>query len=1005
MRKIILLMLTAVVFTIQSVYAGVLANSEILYNGRKNLADPVFTRSLQLDSGIGLAVRYILENSGIPDQSIKIEILRAALEAQEQLPNAQASVADISSDKLYASLVMYDLVSQTGIFTSDEIASLEKSLTTVLSHYLDSDICNWEDDYWSLGASALRISASCILFAFNFSDNSDAGKYLRHGRQILEKNINESIDSEGAWTANSPGYAGEAIEYIVLSAMALRENGFTNYFSDPRLRDILLYEMHLLPPQQCPQVRNVFMIMGAGQTNPGVNHGGTAVIAATELYPYFPNEASNLIWFWNQCGNPVTPLGLLYIDTSIPYMMPDGNSLLAGNGIAVLRDDFATARESAVFLKFNGLRGISDREGNNHGDQGDFSFIWSGIPFVVHDGYVQDDYSEDIMNRMAWRHSVVQYESAGNIPIIPETMYKNQHLMQDTSIQGVEPADFYPDGINQFLTTDMIDYVVGEMQPDDYSLNAESYYRHFLFLKPDALLIWDQIESSFPLEWNLWLPVEYAEEENNMLNLYTRNNSGLHIVFAGDDSLEYEIDRPQHEKTWNWPVIMRSDFGRGTVTLLTVDLIGGASADSTGFGIHVLQNILYQQGEPGLIGIIGGDGATAEILAQLRINFNSIEPQELSAIDLSAYNIIIVDDTGSGKQESNLAETIGKIQDFARNGGNIVWMKRTLQKSDVPGMSNRGLVPGMLGFGSATIEFTEEITPEDITISDDPVWLKPNLIEPSSWFDWFSSSLPDSSMFGVSGGISFDVPVSWSDSWKVLAAVKNTFPVKTYANEAIGEPSRIRVKHPGSKDFFTLFLPRRTGSGYNFNVTGSGPGFVSFADPVTTWEVKAGRTNWTDANLSVKISRENGFPVLYAFDCTYINFESEEISSESPISIYYSAREDRGVIFSPMHTTIRYKGGSIKLHAGEVAFRGLRGNLAIERQSYITMIRTVDSGGYPVASVRAELDGRFAGETDSRGRLPVRWNTIQPQILLNYHGAQTVGSLVPGEMEFRIPVE
>ena len=236
--------------------------------------------------------------------------------------------------------------------------------------------------------------------------------------------------------------------------------------------------------------------------------------------------------------------------------------------------------------------------------------------------------------------------------------------------------------------------------------------------------------------------------------------------------------KPPSEKTWDWPFIMRSDFGRGSVTLVAVDLVSGALSDSTAFALNVLQNIFSQQEESGLIGLIGGDGATAAMLAQLRISFNSLEPQDLAASDLSAYSMLIIDDIGSGTQESGLAENIGNLHDFIRNGGNAVWMKRTRQKSGIPGMSNRGLIPGMLGFGSATIEFSDESMPEDIIIAEDPVWLKPNLIEPDSWFEWFSSSLPDSGIFGSSTGISFDVPTSWSDSWKVLASVKKNISGK-----------------------------------------------------------------------------------------------------------------------------------------------------------------------------------------------------------------------------------
>ena len=1001
MKRKIYYIICILLFTLVNsyyIYAGVLVESGTIMNGRRNFTDPLFNVSIHFDSGIGYAVNYLLTGEEDIGQSVKVEILRAALSAQENISQARAITEDVSSKKMYEALLMFDLVSQSGLFNSDERAGLKKSLHTVLSHYMNKEIFNWDDDYRILGVSAMRIGASCAIYALNFQEDPDSEIYLNYSIRCFQKNLANSIDDYGAWVTDSPGYAGEAVDYMIFTAKALKNGGFPDYFSDARLKNLLMYEMNLLPPQQCPLIKEVFMIPGAGQTDPVINHGGTAVIASTDLYKYFPDEASYLIWYWNQCGNPKNPLGILFIDTSIPYMRPDIKSRVAGGGMAVLSDNYATPKESMLFVDFGDAGGTFDREGHDHSGHGDFSFVWNGIPLVVHDGYTNDECSENLINRQAWRHSLVLYQGAGDSPVIPESIYINNPVEPDTTGNGTPPADFYPDGISQFLTTDLVDYVSGPVRLAQSDMPAPFHYRHFLFLKPDALLIWDQIETPFPLEWNVWMPVNNSQDEGNILKIYSNNNVELHILFAGDNDVNFEIDKPYDVKTWDWPFIMRSEFGSGEITYLSLDLTNYALDGSSTFAMDVLQNIIFQYGEPELTGLITENSKAAEILNRFHLNFDNIEPADMGTVDLSQYSLLLIDCT----RAYEINEYIWKIHDYISSGGNVVWICRSPSDTKPQNISGPGSIPVSLAYGSCSVSFSDESDiRERITITDDPIWQKPNLITPDSWIEWISKNMLEGN---ENKPFALHVPPAWSDSWKVLASVKNSFPVKSYANDILGIPSRIRVKHPGSKDFFTLLLPRITGESYNFDVINHGPGYVSFADPVTTWEISAGENSWTDANLSVKITNQGGFETLYAFDCTYIDLETERISSESPMTIYYSPKEDRGTILTSSKNTIKHNETEMKLYAGEITFYGLNGALTTERTVFVTELHVIDREGNPVRRARVYNGDRFIGSTDKEGNLPVRWKDQQPEVGVKFRNEVSTGLLVPGKMEIVIAV-
>jgi hypothetical protein len=983
-----------------AVFAGLLATEGNVENGRKNVTNLQLTSSVDFNSGIGYAVNLILTGEADLGQTVKIEILRSALAAFSNISEAGFVFSDVSSEKMYEALVMYDLVSQYNLFNEEEKASLKMSISAVLAKYLDSGICDWEDGYWSLGVTPMRIVASSALYALNFPEDPNSERYLRHSMVHLQNNLNNSIDSYGAWITDSPGFAGYAIEYIVVTAKLLRNNGFQDHFGNPNLKNLLLYEMNLLPPPQSPLVRNVFKVPGAGRTDPGVNYGVNAASAAADIYPFFPDEASNIIWYWNQCGNPSDALGVLFIDTSIPYMMPESGSRVAGGGMAVMRDNFTRPDESVVFAGFGDADGIPDREKHDHSDHGDFSFVWSGIPIIVHDGYTGIGCSESLMNRAAWRHSIAQYEGAGNSPVVPESIVRTVESADGTAA-GVSVADVYTDGIRQYLSSEMVDYVSGNVRLAQSDMPIPGHLRHFLFIKPDALLIYDQFKSPFPVEWNLWMPVDNARAEGNMLNLFAANDVELQVLFAGEESLDYTIEKALPEKKADWPLVMRSEYGSGRVTYVSIDLFGGelgASSVSKAF----LENMVYQNGEPVEKGIVTSNLKLQEQLASLDLRFDYIMPSELSYLDLEKYSMLVIDPPVRGVDESVLNKNIGKINEYISLGGHVVWVNGSSGKLRAFGTSGGGFIPNILEINSCDADLTElEWTGANLTVNEDPLWLRPNIINKDSLLIWITgkSSADESGDMRIS---SENMPASWSDSWKVLASANITYPVRSYSNESIGEPSRIRVKQSGAEEFFTLLLPRKTGEPYRFNIKDNERGFVSFEDPVTTWEVKAGETYWTDANLSVKISSEGGFGTLYAFDCTFMTSESDEIVAEAPLSIYYSSKDDSGTITTATNNAIRYSRGGMKIHAGEIRFSGLKENLVVERVAYVTTLKVLNIQRETVRGADVSVNGAYIGKTAADGTIPIRWNGSQPEVSVNHLGSGTSALLVPGMQDIVI---
>ncbi len=982
---------------------GVLVTDYDIVNGRKNMPESLFADALEGDTGVAHAVRALLTGDQNAGREARAFMMRAGIEAVENLPEARGLFTDVSAARLYEVLVTLDLLPERALFTGMEAESLQRTLKQVLDHYRQREHFPWEDERWHLGSTALRLIAAEALYAFNFPGDIDADEYRRHALRYFERNLAGGSGPDGSWTVDSPGYTDEAVEYLVLAAKAFRNSGLQDVFSNPRFAAILVHETRIQPPVMSPLVAGAFMSVPAGATMIGENHGDAVMMAAPDIRNHNPEAASRLAWFWDVCGRPVSPLGVLFIDTAVQEDPPALGSMPAGGGVALFRNMGGTADETTVYVNYGPPAGTPDRDRHRHEDAGDFSFVWNGMPLIIHNGWSTDSCTNDLINRAPWRHSIVLPTEAGDTPIVPASLYRSSSTVRNITGTGAHPGDMFPDGINQFFSHDMLDYVVGEAGVSGRSIPPASHFRHVLFLKPDALLVWDEIESSFPIEWNIWFPGENAWSEGNVLHMNTRQNVDLQVHFAGDAELDVTTETFPEEITWDWPLVLRSEHGEGSVVVCTLGLFRNARTDSSGMRGAMLANLLEGAGSRGPVGLLTDNIHLVETAARLGVPYELLSFDGAGNIDLSHFGAIVTGGPTSAENDRTFLTYAWKFRDYIANGGHMVFF-------DNPGASwmsgsvmGEGVLPHDIAFGSCGV--TIDSTGADLKLYDATMWTTPNIITADSLGSWLVDSL------GPSGGLIGKrhvetLPVAWSDAWQVLASLPETFHPEPPDNPLFGSPSRVRVRHAASKDFFTLFLPRRIGEqAYLFDVKRTEPGFVSFANPTTTWEIKAGETIWTDANISVMVD-SLGVRTCFAFDCTYMRVGAEIFQAARPMSIFYSETSRTCRIMSAANNVVSYSRAELRISAGEIEISDPFGRLrdtSVSRRSYLTALRVVDSRGTPLEKARVHGESRLMGVTGADGSLPIPWKDGPPTVRVTWRGYEAVTPLRPGAVEVTIP--
>jgi len=152
-------------------------------------------------------------------------------------------------------------------------------------------------------------------------------------------------------------------------------------------------------------------------------------------------------------------------------------------------------------------------------------------PVMLTRGCASYVWSRRMSDQVDFTHSVVTYRGAGDSIVIPEKRYNAPSQEIDEGMDETLLRDHYPDGVNGFVSTDRFDYAA---EPSGTGISASrrrSMFRTFLFLKPDVLVIRDQIRSPYPLQWNLHLPADEVSHTGNRIDVTARDGVHLAIDF------------------------------------------------------------------------------------------------------------------------------------------------------------------------------------------------------------------------------------------------------------------------------------------------------------------------------------------------------------------------------------------------------------------------------------------------------------------------------------------
>ncbi len=235
---------------------------------------------------------------------------------------------------------------------------------------------------------------------------------------------------------------------------------------------------------------------------PGAKRGGFGDLCGrlksdgnVDLMSIFAAQAQNSYWQWYVEAHGGPPKKRTYVDfirgalpvvdAEPPTELPDSR-VFEGTGLAMLHTDLTDATKD-VFLEFKS----SPFGSHSHGYDAQNSFVLYA-------------YSEPLLIRTGRRDS---YGSKHHREWMWQTKSVNSVLING---KGQRPRSTEALGrIVGFHTSKRYDYVAGEAS-EAYPDPVNRFTRHILFIKPEVILIYDQLETPEPstFQWLLHAPTE-----------------------------------------------------------------------------------------------------------------------------------------------------------------------------------------------------------------------------------------------------------------------------------------------------------------------------------------------------------------------------------------------------------------------------------------------------------------------------------------------------------------
>lgn len=941
--------------------------------------------------------------------------------------------------KAVSALMAYDLTRDSGIYSDEETAAIHETLSWTIGHYLNkgkdhighgfmyqTDYIPEDMDDWVIANMNVHRLMAVGLFGLVFPDDPHSDEIVQYTVDYFERVLSLGARPGGAWAEN-PRYAEGVLKELFILATALKNAGERDFFTDIRFRSLLGFFAESIPVPGITHPHRPLMVAAddAHWWEPR-----TAILswAAPRFIESEPDMAAEMMWCWHNQDTPLLPESLLFVDPTITPKKPSYESYLPGMGYVLFRERFAEPDETFFFATFGPEYGTSNRTMHHTPKHGDFSLIWRGHPVMLTRGCASYVWSRRMRDQVDFAGSLVTYEGAGNSIEIPERRYDIPAREVNEGVDETLARDFYGDGVTQYLSAGSFDYAAGEVRNWDSCLPAPFNTRHFLYLKPDVFVIWDQVRSSWPMQWNLHLPAENVRTTDT--GFITTNTEGISLAvdFVQDKRRDITIDWPLESIRADWPLVLSLEYGKGMFVFNALDIARQVLNNNHEGARHILNNIISYPERPENIGLIGTDGQTAAVLEQLGYDYTLLSYDDLAG-DLSRFDRIIAGHFAVLVRDRDMCDYREKLWRYVEDGGVCLWMYQYAWGWKPGDISGPGYFPRTLMVGEGTSVVWGEGIELDcpVEMHDSPLWNGPDRIVPGDWDGWVVGE-PDTfkvmPLYPVLPNTdrARNIPVYYSDYWRVHASARKTYNITPPQTRARFGPYRwIKAHHEASDDFLSVLRPY-SGDGPEAEISDMGERRVTISQGDDTWGILTGNHEGITATLTVmrygSAADNTADPLeLFAVDARDTRAGSQTFHFDTPATFHLDMTSDEwhGTLSSldGCTVTLPWKldrvtidGKKVKmssdgrtavftLHPGEYSFRKKGSVLHLECTACLARIEVRTPDGQPMqwVPVYKKLPDNagtwFQGATDKDGALTIRWEGKPQQTVILKDGGKT----------------
>lgn len=391
---------------------------------------------------------------------------------------------------LAAVSVIYDQIAGSRVLTAGEIEALLSDLRYIAAMMMDTayyrfDLETFPDEKGGKRSNWNADRATGLgVYALLFPQEPESAGYLKHACSVIDWQLAEVVDQEGAWPENVR-YHGAVLHRYFLFFVLLKQLQGMDYFRHPKVKAMYRFLIGIVTAEDIIQGGHdagpVLLTPAVGDANVQEKWFRLLGYAAPFYAEEDPQLSAEMVWAWKHGGAPVQDTGafplplvaLLYPRPDLPEQQPALRSVhYPGIGYVIFRSGEQNLRNYAIYE-------ASPLTYHAHHDEGHFSIWADGVPLTL-DAGTGGYYNGD-------RHWYVS-GAAHNI------------------VQFADGSGGYADGplqsvCREVIFTEELDYAKS-LIPDT---RAGEYERTFLYIKAgfDVYLVWDRIEDGADSVWNL----------------------------------------------------------------------------------------------------------------------------------------------------------------------------------------------------------------------------------------------------------------------------------------------------------------------------------------------------------------------------------------------------------------------------------------------------------------------------------------------------------------------